>query len=55
MFINPIMLCDVGKKLNTNGFSLRSDFLYASLSYFGHVSLDLFLCKLITFYIVSSL
>jgi len=52
MFINPIMFCDPGKNLNSNGFSHSSEFLYVSVSYFGYVSLDLCLYNLFTFYIV---
>jgi len=55
MFINPIMFCDLGNNLNFNVFSLSSEFLYVSVSYFGYVCLDLCLYNLFTFYIVFSL
>ena len=55
MFINPIMFCDLRKNLNSNGFSLRCDFLYVSVSYFCYVCLDLCLYNLFTFYIMFSI
>ena len=54
-FINPIMFCDLGKNLNSNGIRIKSDFLYVSVSHFGYVCLDLCLFNLFTFYIMFSI